>query len=157
MAGGRPTKYTAEYAAQAAKLCKLGATDAELADFFAVSTSTIYLWKVEHKEFSESLKLPKQLANDRVARSLYQRAIGYTHDDVDIRTVALGDNQGSEVVQTQIKKHYPPDTAAAFIWLKNRDSANWRDRVEHTGAAGGAMQIELIETAALKGAVRGTK
>ncbi len=49
---GRPTKYKAEYAEQAAKLCKLGATDAQLADFFEVSVSTVNLWKVEHREFS---------------------------------------------------------------------------------------------------------
>ena len=31
---GRPTKYKPEYSAQAQKLCLLGATDAEMADFF---------------------------------------------------------------------------------------------------------------------------
>ena len=53
---GRPSKYKPEHAKAAAKLCKLGATDAQLADFFEVSVSTINLWKVQHKEFSESLK-----------------------------------------------------------------------------------------------------
>ncbi len=27
-------------------------------------------------------------------------------------------------------EHYPPDTAAAFIWLKNRQKQTWRDRHE---------------------------
>ena len=63
MAGGRPTKYKPEYATQAAKLCALGATDAQLADFFDVAISTITLWKVQHPEFSASIKLPKAEAS----------------------------------------------------------------------------------------------
>lgn len=157
MAGGRPTKYKPEYVAQAAKLCKLGATTNELADFFQVSTSTVCLWQVEYKEFSDAIKMAKDAADRRVEQSLFNRAMGYTHDEVDIRTVALGDNQGSEIVQTPIKKHYAPDPTAMIFWLKNRKPGEWRDRVEHTGADGGAMQMEFITTAALKGAVRGTK
>jgi hypothetical protein len=34
MERGRPTKYKEEYNEQAYKLCLLGATDKELADFF---------------------------------------------------------------------------------------------------------------------------
>lgn len=127
MPAGRPTKYKPEYAQQAAKLCALGATDAQLADFFEVSVSTINLWKVQHVEFSESLVIPKEQANQRVEESLYRRAMGYEHDDVDIRVV------GGEIVQTPIRKYYPPDTGAATIWLKNR--AGWKDKqdVEHSG------------------------
>lgn len=36
---GRPTKYKPEYAEQASKLCALGATDAQLADFFESNPS----------------------------------------------------------------------------------------------------------------------
>ena len=43
------------YAEQARKLCLLG-TDAELADFFEVSESTINNWKFDYPEFSESIK-----------------------------------------------------------------------------------------------------
>lgn len=127
MAGGRPSKYKPEYAQQAAKLCALGAVDSQLADFFEVSVSTINLWKIQHFEFSESLAIPKEQADTRVEQSLYRRALGYEHDEVDIRVV------NGEIVQTPLRKHYPPDTAAATIWLKNR--AGWRDKqdLEHTG------------------------
>ena len=138
--GGRPTKYRTEYPEQAAKLCALGATDAQLADFFGVAVSTINLWKVQHPEFSESIKVPKAQADQRVEQSLYRRAMGYEHDETDIRTV------GTKLVKTPIRKHYPPDTTAAIFWLKNRDPENWRDRVEHTGANGGAIQtVNRIE------------
>lgn len=123
MAGpGRPSKYKPEFAEQAAKLCALGATDAQMADFFGVAVSTIALWKVQHKDFSDAIKVPKEEADQRVEQSLYRRALGYEHDEVDIRVV------GGEIVKTEIRKTYPPDTAAAIFWLKNR--AGWRDKVE---------------------------
>ncbi|WP_433705807.1 terminase [Paraburkholderia sacchari] len=137
MAGGRPTKYKTEYAQQAAKLCALGATDAQLADFFQVSISTITLWKVQHSEFSASIKVPKAEADERVEQSLYRRALGYEHDEVDIRVV------GGEIVETPIRKYYPPDTTAAIFWLKNRKKEEWRDKLdhEHTGKDGGPIKI----------------
>jgi hypothetical protein len=125
----RPTKYKPEFASQAAKLCSLGATDAQLADFFQVAVSTVQLWKVEHKEFSDSIKVPKAEADERVEQSLYRRAMGFEHDETDIRVV------GGELVLTPIRKVYPPDTTAAIFWLKNRKPAEWRDKqeMEHSG------------------------
>lgn len=121
---GRPTKYRTEYCKQASKLCSLGAVDSDLADFFEVSVSTINLWKVQHKEFSESLQIPKAEADARVTNSLYRRAVGYEHDEVDIRVVE------GQIVKTEIRKHYPPDTTACIYWTKNRQPEQWRDKVE---------------------------
>lgn len=111
---GRPTKYKPEYAIQAKKLSNFGATDREIAEFFEVAESTIYLWKLEHEDFSESLKLGKGVADERVKRALYHRALGYSHAEDDIRVV----NQ--EIVVTPTVKHYPPDSTALIFWLKNR-------------------------------------
>lgn len=126
----RPTKYKKEYVKQAAKLCTLGATDIEIADFFEVNVATLYRWKNEFPEFCESLKISKNIADDRVERSLFARANGYEHDEVDIRVV------DKRIIKTQIRKFYPPDTTAAIFWLKNRRSAKWRDKtdVEHSGS-----------------------
>jgi hypothetical protein len=135
--GGRPTKYRAEYAAQAEKLCRLGAVDADLADFFNVTISTVGLWKVTHAEFSAALKAGKEEADARVERSLYQRANGYSHD-----AVKLFLHQG-EVIRAEYREHYPPDTTAAIFWLKNRRPDLWRDRqvTELTGKDGGAIDV----------------
>lgn len=121
---GRPTSYRDEFVEQAEKLCKLGATDVELADFFEVAVSTLYLWKIEHPEFSEALKRGKLIADAEVADKLFKRATGYSHDDVDIRVV------DGMIVETPLIKHYPPDTIAAIFWLKNRQRDKWRDKVE---------------------------
>ena len=122
MPGGRPTKYKPEMVEQAKKLCGLGATDAELADFFKVSIASISLWKTVYPEFSEALIDGKAVADKRVVSALYHKAIGYSHEETDIRVV------NGKVVKTQIIKHYPPDTTAAIYWTKNRDPKNWRDK-----------------------------
>jgi hypothetical protein len=143
-AGGRPTSYKQEYAEQAYKLCLLGATDTKLADFFGVSESTLNLWKQAHPKFSESMSSGKDQADAEIAQALFHRAKGYSHPEVDVRVVA------SEIVQTPLTKHYPPDTQAASLWLRNRQPRLWRDKVdmELTGRDGGPLEtvtrIELV-------------
>lgn len=141
MAGGRPTDYLPEYAEQARVQCEQGATDQELADLFEVSVRTLYRWKNTHPEFCQALKAGKDPADERVERSLFERATGYERDEVDIRVV------GGEIIQTPIRKFYPPDTTAAIFWLKNRKPDLWRDKTETalTGANGGPIQIVATE------------
>ena len=138
MAGGRPSSYKPEYVEKAKKLCELGATDEDLADFFEVSIRTIANWKAEHEEFLQALKGGKDTADDRVERSLYQRAIGYTHDAVKIFPPK---GEGSAVI-VPYREHVAPDTTAAIFWLKNRRRAEWRDKVDHelTGKDGGPIE-----------------
>lgn len=129
---GRPSEYEPEYAEQAFKLCLLGATDADLADFFEVSETTINNWKQAHPEFLESLKGGKRHADARVADSLFRRALGYEHEAVKIVADA---KTGAEHVVPYVER-YPPDTTAAIFWLKNRRPDLWRDKkeTEHSGA-----------------------
>jgi hypothetical protein len=102
---GRPTLYREEYAGEALKLCRLGAIDRELADFFEVAESTVGVWKQQHAEFSAALKQGKAQADAQVANALYRRATGYEHGE----------------------KHYPPDPTSCIFWLKNRRPDLWRD------------------------------
>ena len=133
---GRPSSFKLEYAEQARKLCLLGATDGELADFFGVVESTINLWKLEHPEFSESLRAGKEIADADVAEKLLNRAMGYSHAEDDIRVV------NGQIVITPTIKHYPPDTPAAIHWLNNRQKSKWRSKVdsEVSGPDGGPIE-----------------
>lgn len=123
---GRPTKYKEEYNVQAYKLTLLGATDKELADFFEVSYDTIQEWKRIHEGFSYSLKEGKQIADATISESLYKSANGYMHEDTDIRVI------NNEIVVTPIVKYYPPNPTSLIFWLKNRQSAKWRDKTEQS-------------------------
>jgi hypothetical protein len=119
---GRPSKYKNEYAEQVYKLCLLGATDKEIANFFHTTEKTINTWKERHPGFLQSLKRGKDEADSIVATKLFHRAIGYEHPEDKI----FNDNGEPLVVPTI--KHYPPDTTAAIFWLKNRQPAKWRDK-----------------------------
>lgn len=116
---GRPSLYRPEFVKQAEKLCALGATDSELADFFGVTVMTLNRWKISHPEFCSSIKVAKEAADARVERSLYNRATGYTFDSEKIMTVAQGGGVSS-VERVKIKEHVPPDVTAQIFWLKNR-------------------------------------
>jgi DNA-binding XRE family transcriptional regulator len=133
----RPTKYSIEYNEQVEKLAKLGATDAEIADFLDVTETTINNWKIEYPKFFESIKRGKIIADSNVADRLYQRAMGFEHDSEEIKVVSIGGNAGSSVERVPIRKIYPPDPTAAIFWLKNRRPKEWRDKqeIEHTGEA----------------------
>lgn len=128
MPAGRPTKYSPAYVEQGRKLAALGATDRDVADFFGVAESTLNLWKITHAEFSEALKVGKDVADDRVEQSLYRKAVGYTFDSEKVFQYE------GEVVRAPIVEHVPPSDTAAIFWLKNRRSGVWRDKqeVDHT-------------------------
>lgn len=133
MPGGRPTSYKPEFVEQARKLCELGATDADLADFFGVRRETIWAWAQKHEEFSNTLKVGKAAADERVERSLYHRAVGYTFAAVKIFMPANAPGP----VYAPYQEHVPPDTTAAIFWLKNRRAQDWRDVHKHEhGRAG---------------------
>lgn len=121
-------------------LCDLGATDEQLADFFDVCIATIRNWKTDYPEFLAALKVGKEEPDERVKRSLYQRAVGYTFEAVKVFMPA----GATEPVYAHYREHCPPDTAAAFIWLKNR--CGWRDRFDHelTGKDGGAIKTDTV-------------
>lgn len=139
----RPSSYRTEYADQAEKLCKLGATDKQIADFFGVSEQTVNNWKQAHPEFLESLRSGKELADANVAASLYQRAMGYSHEAVKIAASPAGEHVAVPYVE-----RYPPDTTAAIFWLKNRRPDLWRDRhtQEISGPNGGPIEtVSKIE------------
>lgn len=121
---GRPTVYKPEYVKQAEKLCKLGATDAELADFFGVTTVTIWRWQSRYEGFCKALKAGKSSADDRVERSLFQKAVGYTYNSEKVF------QHDGEIVRADIVEHVPPDHVACFFWLKNRKPTEWRDKQE---------------------------
>jgi len=90
----------------------------------------------------ESIKRGKEYADSNVADRLYQRAMGYEHAEDQIFQY-----QGEAVV-VPTKKHYAPDTAAGIFWLKNRQPAKWRDKIETeiTGPNGGPIQITAVQS-----------
>lgn len=128
MAGEKNSKYKPEYDEQALKLCRLGATDKELADFFNVTETTINNWKNSHPTFFESLKVGKEEHDtSMVVNALLKAALGQTVTETveeNGESVKLGKFNSTKVTQ----RYIPPNPTSAIFWLKNRDPKRWKDR-----------------------------
>ncbi len=127
--GGRPTKYHDRLLPQVRKLAKTGATELEIADCLNVTHNTLVAWCSQYPRFLSALELGKKQANKRVARALFHRAVGYTHESVKVF------NDKGEPMIVPIREHVPPDINAVKFWLTNRDPEAWQDRtgVDITG------------------------
>lgn len=126
---GRPSSYAPEFVAQAAKLCTLGATDDEMAEFFGVHRATLYRWKLEHQDFCDAIKAGKAIADERVERSLYQKATGFDYTEQQAIKLKVGQHE-EKVEVVEVRRHAPADTTAAIFWMKNRRPDEWRDKTE---------------------------
>jgi hypothetical protein len=134
---GRPSDYKPEFAAQAAKLCRLGATDAEIAVFFEKDERTIQRWTVDHPEFCQALKDRKMASDMEVADRLFPRAKGFEYvveQAFKVKRVEYQDgkkvSEQEEIKVVQLNQVAPPDTTAGIFWLKNRRKVEWRERQE---------------------------
>lgn len=135
---GRPTKYRAEYAAQARKLTDYGAIDSQLADFFEVTLRTINNWKITKPDFAEACKAGKAVADERVLGSLFSRAVGYSFDSEKVMT------SNGRVFREPIVEHVPPDVKACVIWLTNRRGNEWRLNPKPAADGEGGIEADFL-------------
>lgn len=151
----RPSSYKADFANQAEKLCKLGATDLDLAEFFGTTEQTVNNWKKKHPEFFESLNRGKIIADAEVADRLHQRALGFEWEEaqpIKLKEVTYENGKRLREVErvevVMVHKVVPPDTSAGIFWLKNRRKASWRDKQDHevTGKDGGPVESAMNVT-----------
>ncbi len=124
--GGRPSPYKTEFDEQARKLCLLGYTDQQLADFFEVNVSSINRWKQSKKGFRQALKAGKDIADCEVVDSLYNRATG----NIKITEQKL-DKHGDI---HDCERELAPCPTSIIFWLKNRQSDKWRDKPTDKGS-----------------------
>jgi hypothetical protein len=130
---GRDSKYRPEFNEQARKLCLLGATDKELAEFFEVCEATINNWKAQFPAFLESIRAGKVVADAEVVDSLYRRATG------EVAFVERVLKRGDDHQVVTLRQFIPGDVAAQRIWLLNRRPQNWRDKQDMELSGGLAL------------------
>ena|SRR5215472_7772070 len=118
---GRPPDFRPAYISQAAKLSDLGWVDAEIAAFFDVSLQTLNNWRAKYPDFLAAQKLPRDQCDDRVERSLYHKALGYSY----VAEKPMVVDGAVEIVK--YTEHVPPSDTAMIFWLKNRRPTEWRD------------------------------
>lgn len=130
----RPTSYKEDYVKLAYNYCIMGADDKKLAEFFEVTVTTVNNWKNQYPEFLESIKKGKDIYDTgTVEKSLLDRANGYTHEEVKLFQFYDKESGEVKIKEHTIAKHYPPDPTSMIFWLKNRNPARWRDKMELVG------------------------
>ena len=141
---GRPTKFNELIHAKIVELAEGGMTEYEIAERVGVSERTIQYWKQRHFDFLHSLKDAKDIADQMVEASLFQRACGYTHP-AEKHFLGKGIDGESEVITHEYVEHYPPSEVAAIFWLKNRQPERWRDKPEAEKTPGNDDAEVVIE------------
>lgn len=129
--GGRPTLYRESFDEQAYNYTLLGAKDSDLAKFFGVSEVTINAWKKCYPNFLKSIKNGKEAAVSKVARSMFEKACGYTYQET--KEIFETNSSGKQVLVKRevITKKQAPDTGAGCFILKNRGKYfDWADKHE---------------------------
>lgn len=121
-----------------------GATDEEIAEAFHISVRTLHRWKKTHPKLLTALEEGKDVADAKVKRSLYQRAVGYEAKEVT-QIIEQDPATGTQrVSKTQVTtKHIVPDTMACMYWLNNRSKGEFSQRQEVT--LGGSVRTSPME------------
>jgi hypothetical protein len=124
---GQPTKYQPDlFPRQAKFLAQRGATQQEMADCFGVSRNTLNVWINTYPEFHDAIQVDAEIFNRRVERALAERAMGFYADNYTYRRTTQEERdkygmQEYELVPSE-RKYYPPETNAASLFLRNRES-----------------------------------
>jgi transposase len=115
--GGRPTKYRPEMCEQVIDLAQEGYSLTAIAGFLHTGRNDLADWGQKHAEFGSALS----------------RVQGYRGQwwERQARRVAKEGGPGGQ-------------TMMIIFALKNLNSPDWKDRVEHTGADGGPINLEAL-------------
>ena len=128
--GEPPSEPTENEIRLAKHVCRLGATDQELAAALNRDVATVKRWMITYEAFSHACKVGGDLADARVERGLYQRAVGGIKKGMREQVTKSG-----EIVELEYWEDLPADTAAASRWLEARKRKDWgvKSVVEHQG------------------------
>jgi len=129
----KPPKWSEGRLQQVYNLALLGLTDIQIAEELDIAYSTFEYWKRTKPELYRILKMGKTHADSQVAAAMYNNAIGYWYDDVQImpNKVTLYDENGTPTKSytkpliIPIKKYVLPETKAQIKWLSVRQREKW--------------------------------
>lgn len=114
MPAGRPSEYTPEIAEHCRAFMGQGYSLTAFAGEIGVNRDTVVDWQKKFPEFSEAVK-DGQAARTKILET------GLMREDLA-----------------------GPQITARIFALKNASPEEWRDRVEHTGADGGPVQVAVV-------------
>jgi len=108
---GPKPKYDPVFAGHARRLCMMGATMQELADYFDVARCTIATWSAQYPDFGQAVAEGRLAADSVIAERLYDKAKGY---EAEAERLVQIDGEWRPVSYT---RRLAPDTQACIFWL----------------------------------------
>ena len=120
----RVTRYRQDFARQAKTLCRLGASEEDLCEAFAIEAPTLKTWRTAYPAFDAACRAGEKDLDAQVTSALLNRATGYSYQAQEL----VKTKDGMETIT--VTKHMPPDLASCIFWLKNRQPGAWRDKID---------------------------
>lgn len=140
---GRPSSYSIDVANKILHFTSLGFGIYLVSKKVGVPERTLRRWLASNAEFREALDAARNICDDRMVRTLYEKASGYT-----IRAVRMFMYEG-QILSQEYDEHIPPDARLIEFWLKNRRPNEWREKqsVEHLGTDGKPIEpVQVVIT-----------
>lgn len=150
----RPSKYKTHVEPRLNEIkawARDGATDEEIAKLLRISVSSLYEYKKEFSEFSESLT-PARVYDDEVVDALHKNTLGGVvklQKPFKVRKKFFEDGKlvrEEEVIVTAEEEIYvQPDTKAQMYWLNNRRPRNWKNNpVDNSGEQSAKEALDVL-------------
>ncbi len=118
----------------------------ELAAATGLSEKTVKGHRQRLKLGDGSANVFQQLTPD-VLMKLFERATGYQHKAVKILSVPQGVGLPSEVQRHEYTERYPPDAAAAKLWVQLVEGFTEKSEKKHTGEVGLKLNFNYVAPA----------
>lgn len=106
------------------RLAAIGLTQEQIAQTLRFSLTFLRTLANEYEEFATALQAGQSAGLNKVRRSLYARATGFTV------TVKKAFAFQGKVVQGVTEEYIPPSEKAGIFILTNRDPENWKNKVQ---------------------------
>lgn len=97
-------------------------TTKQFCEFLDVDSVIFKHWVNTNIEFRKAYRSWRDHATEQVEQALAKKAIGFTK-----RTRKQILTRAGQVVELVQEEYFPPDSAAAGMWLKNRNGKEWKD------------------------------
>jgi hypothetical protein len=115
------TVYTTDIDDHVRRLCLLGLTDEEIAQYLGISHDTMRTWDKVHPYFLAARIEGREKTDAEVADSLRKSATGFERKS---EKIFLG--PGGKIIRAECVEYYPLNAYAANLWLANRQRGRWK-------------------------------
>lgn len=118
-----------------------GLSHEQIAQRLGIALSSLHLYRSQFSEFSDALRVSREIADQQVENALFKRAIGYEY--VETREEIADGPQGPSSKTVTIRKQRAPDVTAQKFWLTVRRPDRWPAKADPDHADANVLVLHL--------------